>query len=235
MSKNYKKYIFVLLTVGLMGQLAFADLIQISITGTAESTTMGYTSGQSYTFNWVVNDGYTAGSGDDYFDSTDNYWASEQTSDPVLWASISGDGLVGTYSRPSGNPEDPYDSLESVNDDDIDIFYLLASNDNNEDTSNLGLTVNGRDLLEISATDIDIGVNLDFPGTYSNPADYWATYAGTYTPEPGGSVLIYDKTWAGIYFTATGITIQAIPEPATLTFIGLFGGGLIVFRRIFML
>ena len=222
-----------ILTALLLCTTAQTAPIQFSITGTADETTMGYTLGQSYTFIWILNDAYTSGSGDDYFSTTYNSWMAEQTSDPVLWSSVSGDGFLGTYSRPSGNSEDPYDNLETVNDQDGDTFSLLASNDNNENTSDLGLTVDGVDLLEISADQIDIGVDFAFSGAYSNPADYWATYAGTYTPTDG-YIVILNEEGSEIKLTPTSVTIGTVPEPATALLMAFVAGLGFIIRRHFV-
>jgi hypothetical protein len=44
---------------------AWSD-VTVSVTGTADSTGMGYTAGESYTFNWTINDGYDGSSGDGF-------------------------------------------------------------------------------------------------------------------------------------------------------------------------
>ena len=46
-----------------------ASPVSVSVAGTANTTAMGYTQGDIYTFTWIVNDGYT-GSANDVFDST---------------------------------------------------------------------------------------------------------------------------------------------------------------------
>lgn len=55
--------------------------------------------------------------------------------------------------------------------------------------------------------------------------------AGTYTLE------VYQNNFVGggAYAVYDGVTLEAIPEPATLGLIGLFGGSLFVIRRKFMI
>ncbi len=63
--------------------IAQADPVQVSVTGTADSTTMGYTSGQSYTFNWVVSDGFSGGTGDTFSLGVNRWQADNPRSVPL--------------------------------------------------------------------------------------------------------------------------------------------------------
>ena len=220
------RWIMVVAVIGCAGSV-LATPVQVSITGTANYTAMGYTSGQSYTFNWVINDGYTGGSADD--SALDhNYWAVELASDPFLWSSVSGDGLVGTYSRPSGVSWAPYDDLESS----PTYIYLLASSDTH---TSLGLTANGAAVNQVQAA-ASIGVGFAFSGTYINPAEYFATYEGVYTSSAIfdnslNYVEVRDTASNTAQFTPTSVTIAAIPEPATALLFGLGGMGAWLVRR----
>ena len=70
-----KKLLITLLLVA--NAICWGDPIQISVTGTADSTALGYTSGQSYTFNWVINESYTGNVSWDIFDPNINQWHEE--------------------------------------------------------------------------------------------------------------------------------------------------------------
>ena len=204
---------------------SYADPIQLSVTGTAQTTEMGYTTGQGYTFNWVLTDGYTGGSGDS-FSTTYDRWHADTTSDPVLWTSVSGDGLSGTYSRPSGSANAPFEWLSSYSSG----LEVIANNDNTLGSS-MGLTVNG---VEVSSVHV-WGINI--PGrvlsdSFVNPAAHLATVVGTYALS-SGTMRVRDESSNSIIFTPTSATITAIPEPGTLAFVGLFGGGLWFVRRYF--
>ena len=67
--------------------------------------------------------------------------------------------------------------------------------------------------------DFRIGETISFPGSV----------LATYFDGQIDDVRIYDRA-----LSSTEITeLQAIPEPATFAFLGLFGGGLLAVRRIF--
>ena len=55
--------------------------------------------------------------------------------------------------------------------------------------------------------------------------------AGTYTL----SVTENNMSGGGAYAVYDGITLEAIPEPATLGMVALFGGGILIIRRKFMI
>jgi len=215
-----------ILAAALLTTLAQADPVQVTITGTADTTEMGYTQSQSYTFNWVVNDGFDGGILDN-FSGGQNYWRAHVTSDPLLWSSISGDGLSGTYSRPSGWYYAPYDILNA----DSAGLGLYAHNDD-PGGSTMGLTVDGTEVWIINAYALDIP-GLDYSDTsFVNPASWLADYGGTHALS-SGNVLIQDLSNQSISFTATSASINIVPEPASLGLLGLVSGGIYFARRFF--
>ena len=225
MFTHSKKYLLALLGAWLVAQQVVADPVQISITGTADTTEMGYTAASTYTFNWVINDVYPSGNGDS-FNDTRNRWSSEETTDFALWTSVSGDGLAGTYTRPSGTSWAPYGSIYN----ETNFFRVTAGNDDSA-TSSMGLTVNGIEAQYIEISNLYLGISLALPETFTNPADYFANYAGTYTPTSGG-VTIQDESGNEIDFTATSVTIGVVPEPATAGLLGISAIVFYILRRV---
>ncbi len=165
-----------------------ASLVSVSVTGTANTNAMGYTQGESYTFNWIVNDGYTGsdgfGDGGDVFSSTENQWFSTSTNDPWLWSSVSGDGLVGTYMKANANDQAPFEQLK------VDSAGLLCWAASHTDSITIGLFVNGVAIDTIVAYDLNIP-DFNYSDTsFINPATYLGSYTGTYTSSGGGSILV---------------------------------------------
>jgi hypothetical protein len=83
----------IIAVLSLLAASACANLIEISVTGTAQETKWGYTAGQSYksyTFTWTLNDGYTGGSMDS-FNSSDSSDLTRWTAVPIdnpLWTNV---------------------------------------------------------------------------------------------------------------------------------------------------
>lgn len=141
----------------------------------------------------------------------------------MLFSSISGDGLSGTLTQPSS----PYSYLWTQETGSPDGLGLAERS-----YSSNGLTVNGEELDELSAGGLYFE-DFTFPATYVDPTAYFSSHTGSYTPQPGGQILVRGDISGPLAFTPTNVTIEAIPEPATLAFVGIFGGGLWLVRRFF--
>ena len=226
------KKIIVTLSIIVTASICWADPIQVSITGTANGNAFGYTSGQSYTFNWVINEAYTDGPALDSFEPTHNIWREESVSDSRVFSALSGDGITGTYTQP-GNPVSflqtgsPVSGQENKLSCNARTTSLL--------TENLGIYANGYSLISFSASSINIGA-WAFPQTYTDPTAYMSSYTGTYSSIGGSIEMEHVNPVTGasyLSFSPTSATIEAIPEPATLAFVGIFGGGLWFIRRYF--
>ena len=207
--------VVILLAALLIGVGAQANLA-ISVTGTADSSGLGYTSGQSYTFTWAINEAYT-GSNSDSFDSNRNSWEGN------LWSAVSGDGI-------SGSEPNDFQQL-SVTSDGVRMHNGVYS---------WNTTVDGKVILYEDASLPIPG--MDFSSeTYISPVDYFADYAGTYDVTGGkmeistdevfdSSGLLYEREL--ISFSLNSATIEVIPEPSSVLLIAVISGfGLFVRRR----
>lgn len=221
------KWTFITL-VFFLGLEAYASPVSVSVSGTANTTAMGYTQGNIYTFTWIINDGYTGsdgfGDGGDVFSSAENLWFSTSTNDPWLWASVSGDGLIGTYTKPSDNDQAPFEQLKVSSDG------LLCWAATKTVSIDMGLFVDGAEVWNIVAQDLTIpGLDYSDP-SFVNPASYLANYTGTYS-SPGGGIYLDNGHSQNIEFTPTSIIIGVIPEPSTILLFGIGGIGAWLLRR----
>lgn len=199
-----------------------AASIQISVTGTADISVLGYTAGQSCTFNWVINESFQYNPSNGY-SSTLNQWGENIPTDSPVFSSISGNGLTGTLTRPS----DPYSYILMFDfGSPPEDLRLSASSDG----GGIGVWANGEELRSLDASQLYI-TDFDFPGTYTDPTAYFSGYIGSYTPAAGGTVRVWTIENSAITFTPTNVSIEAIPEPSTLVFIGAFVGGMCIARR----
>ena len=212
-----KPYTFIILA-GLA--LAIAPLqaaITLSVTGTAQENKFGFVQGQSYTFNYTLSDSRKPGE----FDwGTGGYWSEDTLADDPIFANISGTGLTGNYVRPADNYFSPFTVIYGPGPG----LNILAWND---DSSSLGLTApDGKTPIgTISAYTTGVP-SKPFPFTpipYGlNPADYFASFTGTYPLDPGGSLIrVGDPKFPDTGFAAftatdlvigTGAEISAVPE-----------------------
>lgn len=205
---------------------ALADPIAIRVTGTADSPWLGYATGESYTFTWVINDGYIESVNDNY-SSWSHEWRAEIPSDPFLWSAISGDGLSGTYSRPVSEPDYMSEYLTR------DLAGTVTLGCTTALDVSMGIIVDG-EIMSILTADLSVPDMFDpfLPNSFVNPADSFSAYEGTYAAT--GQILLGSQT-TSLHFTVNSITIEAVPEPATASLIGLFGAGIIAIRHCFVL
>lgn len=217
---NAKQVILTLVLLYAFG--TSASPVSVSVTGTANTNAMGYTQGESYTFTWIVNDGYTDPwqYSENNFSGTENKWDVSYSEYDHLWSSVFGDGLTGTYNRPTYFREQLLADAQGLR--------LWAADDSS--TTFLGLLVNGVGVDTLVAYDLIIP-GLDYSDTsFINPATYLANYTGTYA-SIGGGIYLDDENRNSVEFTTTSVTIAAVPEPATVLLFGCGGLGAWLLRR----
>ncbi|AQQ72398.1 hypothetical protein SMSP2_02782 [Limihaloglobus sulfuriphilus] len=193
----------------------------ITLTAMADGSGLGYNSGSTYDFSFVLNGSRTE-SNNDTFDDTYNSWFSANTSDDPLYLDIYGSGLSGTYQRPNGASNDPQENV-IVNSNGLDISV------NAYETDDLNLTTLDGNNIDPIITDYFLlsGVTLDYSDTsYVSPETYFADYLGQYSVS-GSPTLTLMTTGPDAYFDINSVTIT--PEPATAIIFGL--GGLFIRRR----
>lgn len=203
---------------------ASANVIPISVTGTANSTALGYTSGQSYTFSWTVSDAYPGCVYYDSFIASENKWCVDSLASPVLLTDVSGDGLSGTYSRPATST---YEYLKA-NSSGLSVY----AGNRSPATTSLGLTANGVEVQYVMALMLQVS-DLDYSNTsFVDPAAWLSTYEGTYAQSASGLIRVIDENSSSLDFTATSVTIGAVPEPATAGLLVVSGTVLVGIRHL---
>jgi hypothetical protein len=201
--------------LSLVAAASVAAPMSVSVTAAAQSTALGYTSNQLYTFTWVINDQYT-GSANDFFDVNQNIW-----SDKSLFTTFSGDGLAGTYIQSNSV------AIMRAN---AGGFELQAYRDPGMGFPSLGLTVNGNDAGVITVSYLDIGTINYADTAFVNPVTWLDSYKGT-VAQSTASMSIQDKDFNQITFLPTSVTVAAIPEPATALLFGIGAMGAWMVRR----
>ena len=208
------------LTLLALGAVGFvqADSIRFTITGTADSTLLGYTAGESYSFSWEINEAYGGNPNDTFSPGAANQWMEKGSTDDILFSTIFGDGITGSHT-PSDTSES-YILCMSGGADVVTFSTLAESNDY------IDLLANGNQVKEISAAFLFGGT---YPGSYVDPTSYFSDYTGSYGAVPS-VVSIYDDS-GKVEFSGGDLTVEAIPEPSVLALASIFGGGLLAVRR----
>lgn len=193
--------------------VAASAQITFSFVTTANTTAYGYTAGQSYTFVFTTTGIFTNGSGDN-FDSTQNIWQEISTSDPQMFATVTGSGLLGVYQRPVTTPSDPYSIVNlTENSPAPDSLSVIAAAN---DSAVTGLTtLDGGAISAVDATVYQVA-NFQFPSSAVGLDEYFASYAGTYAISNGSQLRLQVSTATNPTFTVNSVAISAVPEPSTV-------------------
>lgn len=203
-SKAFRLGLFLAAAAPLPAQIVF------TITGTADSTSLGYTAGLTYTFTMTLND-YAPTTPVGGTSSTEYDW-SENPGDPVLWASVAGDGLAGTWTPPT----DPQSYVFLGPEDSGQTSYAYLDLTAQSESSQTGLTANGNNLYYVEGYFyLPHGLFDVSSPSLPNPVSYFAAYVNTYDLTSTGSSFNVNTTGASASFTVTSLQISAVPEPST--------------------
>lgn len=188
--------------------------ITFTVNASANTNTMGYSTGEVYSFVYVLNNYAPAtptgtASVENYFE-----WKEDTLGQPVLWSTFSGSGLSGSWMQPATNSTSPISYLTAYSNGQLAFF---AGTDTGNDT---GLTVNGAQLKDVVMWGSYSGLNLPpVTSTLPDPNAYLSDAAGTY-PSTGTNFAVVGNGIGGqTAFTIINLTIahgpSAIPEPST--------------------
>jgi len=233
-----KKITFIFIGTVLLGSVGFASAsltTTISVTATAQTTHYGYISGQDYTFNFTINPNFTQNLPFSNSGGGANSWFDTSPSN-LLFSQVTGGGLSGTYapSNPfyyistTTKPKDPFMGVDNMN---YGMEIHLGDSTGLTDSS-------GHAVHLISATQLVADGTMFKGDAYTDPASYFAAYAGTYTtPGTRASLIISYGGMDQEAFTPVSTTISssglaAVPEPTTLlSTLALVSSGLLLRRR----
>lgn len=226
MSKRAVMTTVLSLVIGWGGVLMGMPIL-FSVTGTANENRLGYTQGESYTFTLILNSSFL-NNASCLFSADQNYWGEDTLDDTAVWTDVAGDGLTGSYVRPADDYFAPYAFLFTVAASQS--LTLGALNDASGGV--IGLQAGGEDINSLYVDSLVLGDIFTFPASYTDPAVYFAGGLGTYAAL-GGEISLTGAETGSLIFTATSVTIEAVPEPASALMIGLGGALIAGYRRFF--
>jgi len=222
------------LIAAFFGNFLSAQIV-FTVQATADSDAYGYTLGSTYTFVFQTGSSYPEGSlPDSVFSEEGNFWTEEETSESQLFLSVTGTGVQGSFARPTINSYSPSSELSYYKEDGVEYLNLRVRSDDPPTTLT---TLDNTPLYSISLE--AVGFEFSSPGfaadVYTDPVSYLSAHTGSYPLLVPGSNKIFlrvDELGGGIYFTATSLTIAAVPEPATVALgLGVAALGLVLIRR----
>ena len=239
--------------------ICFAD-IEFILSGTANGNSFGYTAGQSYSFNFIVNSDYN-GSAGDFFSSTNgsglitwpdsdltkiNQWSQSYGTDPQIFDDISSDSFTGSYSPsfpPSGilGGGGGHYELSIVEEDGFQELWLTADNGSEgsnpaDGDFNIGLYMPDGTGIDDFAVEIVLeDFVIPYSDSFTSPTDIWIPHLGTYTISHTNSwfdLEVYSAPGGESGFAEfTPTSLTIIPEPSTIALLGLSSMGLYGYRR----
>jgi hypothetical protein len=166
---------------------------------------LGYTVGQPVTFTFVLNNSYEPAG---VVTSGEYRW--NDSSGPLLWTSVSGTGLSGTWSTRGTTISAMATGVG--NEGELAFSSPLAEPS--------GVTVGGFPVTDFTMQATFVGFDFNsISGPLADPTVFFSNLAGTYTPSGGSqSFELSADDGANLRlatFNVTSLTISAIPEPST--------------------
>ncbi|MBU3664631.1 MAG: PEP-CTERM sorting domain-containing protein [Chthoniobacterales bacterium] len=204
--------------------LAFVPVqaaIIFTVNGTVTTAAAGWNLNDPVTFTWTLAGNTPEASAG----ATTMTWSEELSTQPVLFANVTGTGLTGTYTRPVQFLGSPYSFLQ-VNLEPATLIYAGT------DAEFIGLYApNSSQVFRVFAN-----VGAAFGYAMQNPAPspdtYFPSYLGTYSSVTTSSYPIQSSvsTASGtMEFSPTSFTIsqvtEPVPEPGTWVAAALLAGG----------
>lgn len=225
----------------LTGATVHAGITTFTVTGTANSSALGYISDSGatvYTFTISTGNSFSiAGNTFSTFSPTVNQWYEEFITEDQLFTSITGSGLSGSFARPSASNDDPncniqtYKNLSGPGADGLFVFAAA-------EVSDIGIRTNaGASAVSIFRIDLfNAGTAFAYSGGYQEPMDVFQAANGTFAPPDGFTRTLSINTVSdgNVSFTIDSLTISTppVPEPSIYAALaGLAGFGFAALRR----
>ena len=188
--------------------------VTVTVIGTANSTALGYTSGQSATFTYTLTNSFS-NNANSYFDSTYNEWFEYHLTADQLFTSVTGTGLTGSFTRPTANDTDPHSYVETRKDyptAGVTFLQMSAASQQHD----MGITVSGADVISIYFQFYGSGTAFA-SGAYDQPAAVFSATTGIFSPSQASGLTVSTSGSGSISFNISSMTIStsAIPEPST--------------------
>lgn len=211
--------------------------IVITVTGTVQNRAdfafMGYTSGQTVSFNWTLND-YDPQTPFGVDGSQFGYYRwvkyGVTPTPPTMWTNVGGTGISGTY-----RDIQTADDRLQVQKQGSNVFEIFMKTDSfNTGSNNRGLYLSADSTYLIKELNFYGSIASPFPEAsfvpgLPNPIDYMSGYFGTYNVTYHGSDNFYILATDGTsikrtYFTATSVS-WGVPDtgPQGLLAVGAMG------------
>jgi hypothetical protein len=196
-----------------------------TVSGTSQQTEAGYANGQSVNFT-LSGSGFV--NGDSTYHGSDVLWTEESLSHDVLFDSLTGTGLSGSWIRPSAEEDSPYSYL-MLSESYITAFLFSDGNIPSGITTESGVIVYGFLIgLDTPAATFILPSGEPVPSVETVVADNVGTH------QVSGTIVLFTDQ-GNLLFSATSVTFAAtaIPEPST--YAAIFGGfalvGAVAYRR----